>query len=472
MLIEIRRRIKSVAAAIRDEDKVKSNAMLGERRYRILVRCDLNGESRKIVARDLGISTRQFSRDRAAARLRVFENLKLQASRSSSVCDADATALAHASMLYELGSAAVAGRQFEQIAATSEATLRSVQAMMALTEIEIDFDRFASAQRILRAARSRIEASDIRDSTAAQVAILLGNARLETERGRASPADERFEALEMHLRGSCPRTAAEAEVFAQAHDALAWRHSERGNLQAALRHLSSAFKALDSEKGLSLILRSRLRHLHALLSYHTGADLPDVARQELFSLLAFAQSSGWLRQSAVLFSALATDLGDTGDAMNYCAAAKALSRKHGSRQLKKLCSLASSATALLNRDFVQARRDLNDWKRPRVSDAFQRVIAMDIDAKISTAERKYSAAISHAEGAFNAARDLSSVRAMGSALRTLAAIEYRRGRFQEARKRIDAAIELIQGHGSPASLQRALMLREQIVPSESAVHQS
>ena len=59
-LLEVRDRVKRVAQAVVDEDRASNNAQLGQRRYTIFVRCDLNGEPRKVVAHDLGISTRQI----------------------------------------------------------------------------------------------------------------------------------------------------------------------------------------------------------------------------------------------------------------------------------------------------------------------------------------------------------------------------------------------------------------------------
>jgi hypothetical protein len=196
--------------------------------------------------------------------------------------------------------------------------------------------------------------------------------------------------------------------------------------------------------------------------YHSAAIEGWAARQDLISLLAFTLSSGWLRQSATLLAAIATDLNDTANAEQHCDEAKKLSQKHGSLQLKRMTFLASSAAALANSNFPQARRDLDAWMRLGVSDAFQRVIAANIGAEIATAARAYSAALKYAERALSEATSLGSARAMGAALRTIATIEFRRGHLHAARERIDDAITLIEGHGSPASLQRAVSLRGRI----------
>jgi tetratricopeptide (TPR) repeat protein len=460
-LVEIHRRIECAAAALRDDGRATNNARLGERQRSIVVRCDLNGEPRKVVARDLGISTRQFSRDRSQAHLRVCAMLASQRSRMSVVADAQWAALAHAGVLYELGRTSAAVRQFKEIASNASSGLRSVQAMLALAEIDIDFDRFDAAERTVNSARHQLNRCGVEASGVARVAVLLGAAKLAVERGDVTEGDKLLDELELLLSKARPRAGAEIEVAAGVHCALAWRQSERGNLSTGLRYATRALNAIDSGKG-PLVLREQLRHLQIVLSYHMGEIQRETARQDLVSLLRFAQSSGWLRQSAILFGALATDVNDSANAQHYCAEAKRLSRKHGSLQLRRIACLASSATALLNRNLTQARRDLYAWRRFGVSDAFQRVIAADIEAQLAMAAQAYPAALEHAGRAFSVAKSAGSSRAMGSTLRTMAMIELKRGNAYEAREFLDAAIPLIEGHGSPASLRRALLLRDEV----------
>ena len=394
-------------------------------------------------------------------RERIFQRLKEQRN-TLSISDPEPAALAHASALYELGKASTSAHELERIASESHSPLRSVQALLALTEIQIDLDRFDSAERIIGFMRSATETFDTPARTAGRAAILLGAARLAVERGNVEKADRLFRQLEFSLAAVRPSTHPAGEILAAAHCALAWRESERGNLTAALGHVACAFGALESWKALSLISRERLRHLHTLLLYHTEKIKPETARQDLLSLLLFAQSAGWLRQSAILFATLAADVNESSNAERYCAEAKSLSRRHGSPQLRRITALASCSAAVSNRNWSQAGRDLNTWMRLRSSDVFQRVIAADMGAQIAVVAQAYSDAFAHAERAYSTAKRLGSTRAMGSALRTMAAIEFKRGKHCDAREYIETAITLIKGHGSPASLERAVLLRDRI----------
>ena len=61
------RSIVEAAAEALHNDEAAGDSILRDRKYHILRRCDLQREDRETVMRDLGISRRQFYRDRAAA---------------------------------------------------------------------------------------------------------------------------------------------------------------------------------------------------------------------------------------------------------------------------------------------------------------------------------------------------------------------------------------------------------------------
>ena len=58
--------VEAASEALRN-DETAGDSILRDRKYHILRRCDLQREDRETVMRDLGISRRQFYRDRAAA---------------------------------------------------------------------------------------------------------------------------------------------------------------------------------------------------------------------------------------------------------------------------------------------------------------------------------------------------------------------------------------------------------------------
>jgi hypothetical protein len=463
-VVEIRKRILRAAEVNRKLDIATRDQPRGERQYTIVVRCELNREPRKVVAQDLGISTRQFSRERHQARLRIAKLLEEWNTQSvSTVVDLEGATLAHAIVLDELGDSSDAVVELREFASASTTPNRVVQALTMLAAIHRDFDRLDEAETVVREAEhAALAGGDGAQTLVSRVQLLQAQTELAVERGEFVRADTGFEKLASIIPCMGLNLPGAPEAAAQALCALAWRESEHGRLSNAVLHVATALSVLSAATLPPVLLRAKLLRLQGVVLYHTGAIERVTAQARLLDLLRSAQAAGWLKQSALLFGALAVDVDGSTNAHAYCGEARRLSYQHGSTQLQRIAHLASSVLAVTHLDWVQAQVELRESQLHGAGSDFERIVVADVQARLAIANGNPRAALPFANDAYGTAAKVGNDRVRGTAMRTMAMLQLSLGHRFDASDLIDGAIPIIKLHGSPSSLQLALSVRDQI----------
>lgn len=147
---DIRRIVKSAA----DELKTGasgSDAAHRHRQHQILVRCDLGGEPHKQVALDLGISLRQFYRERRSVRVWLAGFIEKAAERFNKqpafVFDGFDLALNRAQWLFELGAARESFDALKDLRNSEAEPRKKLAAWTALIEMSARIGESANATR-------------------------------------------------------------------------------------------------------------------------------------------------------------------------------------------------------------------------------------------------------------------------------------------------------------------------------------
>lgn len=463
VIVAIRERILRVCELQRKRDHA-ANPGLAERYYAIVVRCDLYGEARKSVARDLGISLRHFCRERRAARERIAHLLIEELNRPHlRVVDRHRAAVARAMMFAELGRDGDAIREFHRLAANAESVHDRFQALTGLAAVERDWGRLDAARAVLDTAAGEVQHSIASSSERliSQSMLLLARTELAAEQGETAISQRGFAELGLvlpHVLSLDIAGAAETVVSilrAQTLDAF-----ERGARNEVLEHAANGLEVLASA-ALPPPVRMDFLHAQVLALYDTGMIDQIAVRTRLLELLRSSQSSGYLSQAAKLFCSLGY-VSPPQESRVYLSTATDVAHEHGAHAIQRNVSLTLSAAAAQAGDYTQAATELNRSQDHGAGTSLQRIIAAYVRGLLLQAEGRNAAAIGVLSDAYNTAKTIGNDRARGALLRSMASIQIKSGDRAEARGLIEASLPIIEHHGSHLSLQLALEIYEQL----------
>lgn len=465
----VREQVLEAANACRRLHLSQHHAIRAARHYAIVVRCDLEREPVKVVASDLGISVRQYFRERHAARGCVARILVARFARSTlSIADVETETLAHATALAELGQPAAALKEFRELASVVRSPLRKAHVMARIARVQRDTGRLADAERTLCALRAGVPSDDHIQANAARLWQQLVESEILAERGHVREAEIAFDGLATTLREiPAPGDGEIGEVTEAAIEvlvALAMRSYEGGRLHEALDQSIRGLRLHASSLVPRVTVREEYRRMQALVLYELGRiDLADL-HTSLAETIRRMRGAGLLAQAAVAYCTLGTVANDP-----VCLAeAVRLAQRHGSLSVRRLAHLASAAAATVYADWSRAEYDIRELLACGFDNATQRAQCFDLQSRMATAQGDLRAAFSAAQSAYAIVEGLSNARGRGAVMRTMAEIQLKRGHRNEAFELIEEAIELIEAHGSPTSLSLAHTVRNQIVPYRSA----
>jgi hypothetical protein len=456
-LVAIRERILR-ACEIRRKRDLASQAARAERHYAIVVRCDLLAEPRKRVAQELGISLRHFSREQWTAREHVVRLLTEEATQPPlHVVEVYRAAIAHGMMLAELGRDADAVREFRANAANAASAQERILALTALAAVERDWARLDSARAALDSAAfecHNILASDTERLVATSM-VTLARTELAIERGEFDSARRGLAGLSAmlpHLLASDASGAVDAAtqiLRAQTLNALLC-----GSMNETLEYATRGLEVL-SLTALPPTVRTDFLYAQIWALHDTGLIDQVTAQSRLTELLRSSQSSGCLRQSAVLFSALG-EIGPPEGGHSYYFEAVRIAQAHGAHSLQRDIRLTKSCAAVLLGDWPQVAAELRHSRLYGAGRSDQRLVADDIQSRLLVAQGQPEAAFSILSSACTTAKAIGNERVRGALLRSMAAIRFKSGDLSEARELIESSLPLVEHHGCQLSLQLSL----------------
>jgi tetratricopeptide (TPR) repeat protein len=435
----------------------------GVRQRAIVSRCDLRGEKHESVARELGISRREFYRERR----RAFDRLGLALEREFSTPVEPARIrpsefelrLQYASSLHLVGRFDPALKELEMLGAQDRPAHERTRPLCYGVEIACDAGSTTSAQHLLDAARQSLDAIGGEHAPAlCRAQVMIASGILAWRTGDADGALRAFESAAQTLRAAGePKDQTALEALAVSRLRSADVLSEIGKPDEALTALGEARWVSDRMPHQTPLLlgdlAAALGSAHAVMT--GGLSL---AIDELQDAFAIYQRHNAIRRAAkisVELSVVFMQREDYGESLHYGRTAIGIARS--------VCGRDEYAYMCLNLSYAEARGghperalSLIAQAREMVSESgFVTALCTLADAEARLAARQFVAAIRVARAARNSMTLLGAERYVGAALRIEAEAHEKLGEEREAIGAVQAAIDLLCRHGHPFSLMQA-----------------
>jgi tetratricopeptide (TPR) repeat protein len=455
-LDEIRATVLTIARRLRVSDAERVGRERAERRYQAIVRGDLGHELAKTIASDLGISIRQFRRERSCARTRIVrELLERDTPRSAEILpDAVALELDLARRLAESGRPETAIEILRSLGSANIPPARRVEALVALAEVFLDGDLAEEATAAAMAARELApEASDVR-SAVSRARVEFAVAMLQFRYGDTARALEREDAALAAGVAYAERDLDAATVVAtilveRARRALskgAWR-SAGGDIERIRGLMSRCAGAAPIALIDSLILES-----HVALARSEDFSHARIASAHA---LQMAQREGFGRRAAVAGRHLAFAhylMGGRDAAVATARAAVEVARQVGDRTVLASTALGAADLELMSGHADSAAPYL-ETATPNVSEGSLYWSQLHLRwADLYQQRGATNAALEHALLARNAAESLGNGRFLGAALRRCAQLQHELGNARTAARTMEAALDVLRRHSTRRGL--------------------
>lgn len=433
---------------------------LPERQRVILTRCDLERQSHKRVAADLGLSMRQFYRDRQAmieALAEILpERLQVRTPSSASVVDVSALELARARTLQFGGEAEAATSSLRAIADASDDPRVAIEAWSQLASLLTQHNRFAECRVELNAMRSH-----------------LAQCRLKPE--DVEWCAERI-ALERRYLFECSgeqREARRLDEGALPRIERLIRQDDIGSRELAVRAFTAAARR-DFMFGELRAAKTGLENISAIVA--SGGIPPDA---RALSMVLYAIVLATMRTESAVASALLADagavavrhglgelaliaaLGRSIDDEMRGAPESALALMHSVLPLAKRAAspLNFAHTCLRLADLEsrhgkpQAATQFLDEARAHITyGSYNWIYAELLTAQVALTEGNAADARTHAEQAVAGSAKQQNRRVEGVALRILAEAHAALNARSAAIQAIEEAVTCLESNGYPLAL--------------------
>lgn len=455
VLARIRAVITGVANMLQSGNGAR-RAATARRQYAIITRCDLGGELHKIVAAELGLSERQFYRERQRACERLGEMLVRELSAperpSTSVPTEFSMRFNSAVALRHLGQLEAALALLRGLAEDSSNPDDKSRIGGEIVQVLCDAGRITEAKEALgtlESAHSNVFARAEFEIARARVCWESGDAR------EAIAANERaLKALQP--AGEYP-TERGMELAAHALVSLGVLQRETGDNLASLATLAGARELIAGIENPAPALPAYL-HISLGATYAVTSGGLSKATAELLEGLAHARNNnllGYAVGASSTLCAIAIIRGQAEEALTYGRSAFALGRIASSAEDFAYCCLnLARAEGMLHRydmalDHVmesrlRLERDSVLWPLSEVTEAEILLLA-------GAPERARALAATAAAKLAHCGVE----RYLGSALRIQAEALAATAHQREAQKVIDTAVAILERRGHPFSLLQA-----------------
>jgi tetratricopeptide (TPR) repeat protein len=456
----LRKLVESAAEALRSDDGA-GDAPVRERQYQILRRCDLDREPRETVMRDLGISRRQYYRDRSAACEYVTQYLvkELRPVEHSPIVAIDLFTAGHerARTLRHAGEVERSIGALRDLIAQPVSALKRTSAWIALVELLNDDGRGEEASRELselrRFALTRSQSSTLSQQLQQLVALQEGSVMWALgEEGKALDADEATQAA---LQGLArPNDSLIAAAVIKSYLSRAQRAFLVGDYDASNKEIARAGELMERCENLPLAHRLQFLLLDGDRRIFSPEEIRD-AQRPLAEVASAAQAQGNLEYLSVALGDLALfaqTYGDLDTAISYSRESVSLARHAAPRGIRGHLLLNSAEVAYerghARESIALATEAQNCFPESGVGAS----VSWYHIARALLLVRDYAGACEAAEKLRQNAMRGGNRRLLGSGLRLLAQAYHSLGAADDAREHIDAAISVLKRFGHPFAL--------------------
>lgn len=436
-----------------------------ERQYQILVRCDLGSEPHDAVATDLGLSRRQFYRERkeAAQYLAAFlqREMSERVAHSQEVrLDRFALEVARAKALRLAGEPGASERILRGLIAAGEDVARRVEPWCQLVDLLVNDNRSGEADDEIARLRGVLATTrnlDRASGRQARVRVEMQVASHLWYQGRLRDAlalDEREEGALVDMARSPSPVAREFFIRTRIRQALCGLMS--GSLARARGNLEEVRALLNSDD-LPLAPRIEFLIVYGNLQDHairdSGATMPMV-----FEALDLARRHGLVELVIDAMSGLSSAAQIRGDhqaGRRYVyeilpvAEHAALPAQRG--MLLNVAAISEAALGQHQTAVALAHRA----RSILAGDSLERIYSSLAEAQARVTIGQFAEGRTAAADAHAAAAAIESDRLGGTALRLLAESAEGLGRLESAREQIVGAIAALEREGPPFALLQA-----------------
>ncbi|MGZ3497054.1 MAG: hypothetical protein ACXWNK_12050 [Vulcanimicrobiaceae bacterium] len=435
------------------------------RQHQILLRCDLAGEPHKLVAADLGLSMRQFYRERQVMIERLAELLvdRFCAYGAEPACAIDIATmeLARAKALQFGGETVKAITLLRSLASSSEDSGTVISAQAQIVTILVERNAFAESWDELArmqafVARRESDPIDTIELNAARIALEKRNLLWCSGRELQALESDRA-ALPKVMAFACSGRRPEQELAAYALTHAGRRMFMVGRFQSAREQLETArdLLALRSDAPVDL-------HIHLLVLY--GVLLSTLREQRAATSVTFVDAASLavrhgLSELAVLASiGLSIDdqmRGDSELALQHVRSVLPLGRKVASPLNRgHLCLRAAELEGGAGNGTV-ALALLDEAERDLVPGTYAWTYKNLLNAQARLSIRDFAGARQYAELAVSTAAAQRNGRPEGTALRVSAENSTGLNARSDAIEAIESAIARLESCGYPLVLLQA-----------------
>jgi tetratricopeptide (TPR) repeat protein len=455
----LRSAIREVAGRFFELDCKRVSRELAERRYQIIIRCDLEREPTQHVAADLGMSPRQFRRERKATRERIARVLFDKRARGFTSPKPDETAIdrALAVRLWDTGMCEAALDLLRRVRRESSEIQHRINAHRMMAEILASRSMLDEGSLELRSAKALLAAeSNMDEQTRILCECLMELGQSSLDKARNDPTLmqrlDRIVGRSLDL-GAPTATALGGELLANALMQRIFLLVDRGALTQA-REDAARLETFLAAARVSLPSIA----IDLLTLQGDAARVQGDWRQAeamLQRALALCHEHGFRRRlvtAQLLQSFVQFQYGDRDRAVVVARACVADAQRIGSPSLTVDAGAAMAQIETLEGHFRTAWRYLNLAKvhAPVGSLSWIQVTCASADLHVMAGDPLK--ALAEATEADRAAVALGNARFAGATLRMIAEANFSMGKRRRARRGIQAALEILDRSGSQLSL--------------------
>ncbi|MEO9264465.1 MAG: hypothetical protein ABI282_10265, partial [Candidatus Baltobacteraceae bacterium] len=422
------------------------------------------GEKHDAVARDLGISRREFYRERRRALERLASTLEREFSTPLEPARIRPSEfelrLQYASSLHLVGRFDAALCELERSTTQDAAAGERIRALCYGVEVACDGGNPSYATRMLDSAADMLDSieDDERESAGSSAFVALGRGTLAWRTGNI---DEALRAYEFAARSFRPLATSNDRVMLDALVTTLLRiadvFSESGLPDKALAAVGEARSIGDRTPHPAILQRgdiaAALGSAHAVMTGGLSSAIDEL--QEAFAIYQRHHAIRRAVKTSNELSVLFMQREDFEASLRYGRTAQGVAQS--------VCSNDEFAYMCLNLSYAEARgghpeRALALTKQARGlvgSGSFLAALCTLADAEARLAAHQFDAAIRASKSANQAMTLLGGQRYVGAALRIEAEAHEKLGELPAAIDRIATAIDLLQGYGHPFSLVQA-----------------
>jgi len=460
------REIHTILNNIKQKPRSRSTDPGLIRGVQIVERCVLQRESSHVVALDLGVSMRQFARDKAKIGSMIARSLMARSTvgLGAKVGDITIAAVNACIAAAERGDGDSALSQLFELAAEANDVLPRASILSIAAQVGHSYGRFSAAAECARRLNESlaVEATDNRNHACARALLSLIEAQADPEQDIDGRGTSLIRQAIQRLRASATEGVPGSYLqLGQALTELGERFADQGLFEQAEGHLTESLLLTSTVSNISSAFEARGRNLLALVLMAQGKHGRRLDECNARSQ-ALAVREGLLNQLACVLmqrAQLASVNGNLQDAARLALESLEAIRKANSNAAvagvavavaslrsatKPLESVTDASTVeLLRRSLTALPPGCGNWTWGHVQ-----------LADIYLLRNRLRAAMAHAKAADAAAQAMRPPRERARTLRCLAEVEARLGNSDRAKELIVACIEVAEHHERPRWLAR------------------